>query len=288
MAQNKTFEDVDVNLLHVEPQDLSTLNLGAEEDNNLYRHDGSSSITTESGSTSKAGFYAWNNEQGQFANVGGLDETVAAEWQAEHTFQAGLLVEDDIRSTALGGNAIWDESAGYIRQAVLENDSVSVTAGSGLSGGGSISLGGSTSLSLTNDSVTINAGAGLTGGGSVALGNSTTVDVAEPINARQANVPLSAISDTDDAVGLRKRIPSGKTLKVFEVGVINENGNAPSGLTVEVYDVSNATLVESQSATHAEGSPLASKSGAFTAEFRISNDTGSLQNASAYVLYSME
>jgi hypothetical protein len=61
---------------------------------------------------------------------------------------------------------------------VTEQDSLSITAGSGLSGGGSINVfNGTTSLSLTNDSVTVTAGSNLSGGGTVALGESITLDV---------------------------------------------------------------------------------------------------------------
>lgn len=63
----------------------------------------------------------------------------------------------------------------------LQNSSLSVTAGTGLSGGGSVSLGGSTGLSVVygstlgtavqgNTGVTINPGTGLSGGGSITLG----------------------------------------------------------------------------------------------------------------------
>jgi hypothetical protein len=59
----------------------------------------------------------------------------------------------------------------------LTNSSVTVTAGTGLSGGGSMSLGGSVTLSLTSNSVTVSAGNGLTGGGSVSLGGSVTLSL---------------------------------------------------------------------------------------------------------------
>ncbi len=78
----------------------------------------------------------------------------------------------------------------------LANSSLTVTAGTGLSGGGSVALGGSTTLNvsgltnselsgsagitnanLSNSSVTVTAGTGLSGGGSVALGASTTLNL---------------------------------------------------------------------------------------------------------------
>lgn len=47
-----------------------------------------------------------------------------------------------------GTTTIWDTSAGYIPQDRLQNESVTVTAGTQLSGGGSVSLGGSVTLDV--------------------------------------------------------------------------------------------------------------------------------------------
>lgn len=108
------------------------------------------------------------------------------------------------------------------------------------------------------------------------------------IRTRQAQIPLTEIADTNTAVGLQMQVPSGKTLKVLEVGVQDDTESAPAGLTVEVQDVTNATSLVSQNAKHAEGSPLASKSGAIDVQFRVANSTGGSINASGYVLYTME
>src|SRR5207237_1432983 len=81
-----------------------------------------------------------------------------------------------------------------ITNAELQNSSVTVNAGTGLNGGGLVSLGGSTTLNianagvgtaqladaavtnakLANSSVTVSAGAGLSGGGPIPLGGATT------------------------------------------------------------------------------------------------------------------
>lgn len=72
-----------------------------------------------------------------------------------------------------------------------------VTAGSGLSGGGTsgnvtlnVKTAGVTNAMLQNSSVTVNAGADLTGGGSVPLGGSTT------LNLDTTKVPLLAAANT--------------------------------------------------------------------------------------------
>src|SRR5271154_2541086 len=78
-------------------------------------------------------------------------------------------------------------SAG-VTNTMLANPSLTVAAGAGLSGGGSVSLGGSTTLGIANagvtntmlahPSLTVGAGTGLSGGGSVSLGGSTTLSLA--------------------------------------------------------------------------------------------------------------
>jgi len=114
----------------------------------------------------------------------------------------------------------------------------------------------------------------------------TTTD--DLVRTRQANIPLTEIADTNTAVGLRKQVPSGKTLRILEVGVEDDTGSAPTGLTIEVQDLTNATSIVSQNTRHAEGSPIASKSGAIDVAFRVANSTGGSVNASGYVLYTME
>ena len=93
--------------------------------------------------------------------------------------------------TGNGGSSALGVASGGVTNTMLANPSLTVTAGSGLTGGGSVALGSSTTLSvgsgaitnamLASPSVTVNAGTGLTGGGSVALGNSTTISLSSPV-----------------------------------------------------------------------------------------------------------
>ena len=70
------------------------------------------------------------------------------------------------------------KESGAFHTLVTDEDVITITAGTGLSGGGDVDVfNGSTELSLTNDSVTITAGDNLTGGGDVSLGGSTTLNV---------------------------------------------------------------------------------------------------------------
>lgn len=141
---------------------------------------------------------------------------------------------------------------------------------------------------LAADNVTISTDSFLTGGGTVSLGGSLNVGLDDTARLRQVAIPLTEIQDGNTAIGLQKLIPSGKTIRVVEAGVTDDAENTPSGLTIEVRDVTNAADVFSQSTKHAEGTPLASKSGAIDVQFRVNNGTGSTVNASGYVLYTME
>jgi excisionase family DNA binding protein len=86
----------------------------------------------------------------------------------------------------------------------LQNSALSVTAGAGLTGGGSVALGGSTSLAVAygstantavqgNTGLTVSAGTNLSGGGSVTLGAGGTVTlntVANPTFGTSVTSPL--------------------------------------------------------------------------------------------------
>ncbi len=85
----------------------------------------------------------------------------------------------------LSGTLPIAQLAGKINNSQLANNSLTVTAGSGLTGGGTVALGGATTMGimaggvnnsmLASPSITINTGSGLSGGGPVALGGSITL-----------------------------------------------------------------------------------------------------------------
>ena len=110
---------------------------------------------------------------------------------------------------------------GAITNAKLANSAISVTAGTGLSGGGIASLGGSTSLSVAygstantavqgNTSLTVTAGTNLSGGGAVTLGAGGTVtldtvanptfgtSVTSPLLTNSSNLTVSATGVASD------------------------------------------------------------------------------------------
>jgi len=79
-----------------------------------------------------------------------IDESIAPFWSSRHVFQDGIDTRGVIED---GSTTIWDSANGYVPQARLENDSVTVTAGNALTGGGNTALGGSTSLSVGQSAI---------------------------------------------------------------------------------------------------------------------------------------
>lgn len=159
---------------------------------------------------------------------------------------------------AITGNLITDADSGTVINKMLDNDSVTVTAGTGLSGGGAVALGGT--ITLDNDGVTAAAvsGVGLSisaSTGSVTItSNATDANTASTIVARDASGNFSAGTITASLSGNATNvtgtvaIANGGTGKTTQQAAINAlTGTQSSGKYLR-SDGTNATLSSIQAA----------------------------------------
>lgn len=58
-----------VGSMEIREQDLGSLSPSSSENGEIYRHDGSSSINADGGTTSSSGIYAWDNSASEFKSV---------------------------------------------------------------------------------------------------------------------------------------------------------------------------------------------------------------------------
>ena len=174
--------------------------------------------------------------------------------------------------TIKDGGVSNDQLSGSIANSKLSNSAITVTGGTGLSGGGSVSLGGSTTLNvsgltnselsgsagisnanLANSAVTVSGGTGLSGGGSVSLGGSTTLNVGGLTNSElsgsagitNANLANSAITINGTSVSLGASTQVG--LKQAHFYTNDARGGQTSIVVwdnwVEAYDPDSLTTV---------------------------------------------
>lgn len=85
--------------------------------------------------------------EGDGSNNIRVDEGYDFTFTADVDFDSGFDVSGDITDDG-SSEVIYDSANGWVPESVLENTTIGVSAGDGLSGGGSPSLGGSTTLSV--------------------------------------------------------------------------------------------------------------------------------------------
>ena len=78
-----------------------------------------------------------------------IDVSIEPTWTGQHRFDSGLDTRADIVDDT---RVVWDSANGYVPQASLQNDTVTVSGGNGLSGG-SVSLGSSVTVDIDTDGV---------------------------------------------------------------------------------------------------------------------------------------
>jgi len=95
-----------------------------------------------------------------------------------------------------------------VPNAALLNSAITVGAGTGLTGGGTVALGAAITLSLTNTSLTVSGVSGVTGGGTVALGSSITLGMAGNIANTLAGYNSSGVF-SDVSIGSNLSLSGG-------------------------------------------------------------------------------
>jgi hypothetical protein len=122
---------------------------------------------------------------------------------------------------------IWDTSAGYIPQGRLQNEAITVTAGTQLTGGGSVSLGGSVTVDLDQGS-----GSGLDADtlDSVELANIDWADVA----LAQSDVTLADVGAADTSFDVNGNDIEDGTTTIWDAsaGYIPQNRLQDDSVTV--------------------------------------------------------
>ena len=140
----------------------------------------------------------------------GVHQSLVEQGVGPNLATKGLVVGQglDFFNTGSATDVSIEVTTGGVTNAMLMNSSVMVTAGAGLTGGGTVPLGGTTSLSippggvtnamLADPFLTINTGAGLAGGGSVNLGSSLSLSIppGAVTNGMLANPSLTVAAGT--------------------------------------------------------------------------------------------
>jgi len=143
---------------------------------------------------------------------------------------AAATIDGDL--SAVDGELIWDETNGYIPQGSLSNDALTVTAGDGLKGGGTISLGGSATINIEP--------ADFAGGGVVDDGSD---NIAHADTSTQGNVSAGAgAAITDINVDGYGHV-TGLGTTDFDSRFVLESGDTMSGaLYMSGNDVNSVSV----------------------------------------------
>ena len=173
---------------------------------------------TPSGST--IDIEALTGGSGTVTSVSGVTANGFAFSITNPTINPAITAETTITGILQGnGTAISAVPNGGISNALLANSAITVDAGTGLSGGGSVALGSSITLALTNTSLTVSGVSGVTGGGIVALGGAITLGMADSTANTLAGYNASGVF-SDVAIGNNLSL-SGGTLTATSSGSVS-------------------------------------------------------------------
>ncbi|WP_254535241.1 hypothetical protein [Halomarina litorea] len=134
---------------------------------------------------------------------------------------------------------------------------------------------------LVNSTVTLSAGTWLSGGGAVGLGGSATVDVdrVQAVIDNPDPLPVSRLKDTQ-SVEIAVPVPNGDTITVYRWGAFDAStGSAPTGLSAELVDDSDTVVASAETSdawAHSGVASWTNNTGSFgVAKVRANNETGS-------------
>ena len=146
---------------------------------------------------------------GTVTSVSGVTANGFAFSISNPTINPAITAETTITGILQGnGTAISAVPNGGITNSLLANSAITVDAGTGLTGGGSVALGSSITLALTSSSITVSGVSGITGGGNVTLGSSITLGMADSIANTLAGYNNSGVF-SDVSIGSNLSLVSG-------------------------------------------------------------------------------
>jgi uncharacterized UPF0146 family protein len=115
-------------------------------------------------------------------------------------------------------------------------------------------------------------------------GQVTIDSTAIGVNTEVYPIPLTEIYNGETLQGPRFQVSSTETIDLLQIGVQNNSEQIPTGLRIQVYDLTNDQLLVDSNSKLQTGSPLASVTGTVDLEVRIKNVTGSDQIASGFLV----
>lgn len=138
------------------------------------------------------------------------------------------------------------------------------------------------SAALEANSLTVTAGSDLTGGGSITLGNSATVDFDRAsflVDSPNGHIP-NAVLDNGESAEITVPVPDGETLTVYRWGAYKvSDGTTPTDLDVELKDGSDTVQATANTGNTENTSGVASQtnsSGSLSIfKLAVANDTDS-------------
>lgn len=243
--------------LKIQPQNLADISPSVDDHFRLFSHDGTETITTVSGSQlTNSGFYLWDNTQGAWKP---LKNTVTDTELLDGKGPSDYLLDVEEGGSLLAANVTAIDFTGHLD--VIDEADGTVTIDPTHNHD-------SQYLDINNDSLTITAGSGLTGGGTVALGESVSLDVdftrytdTEAVTAVNSETNLN-VDITGDAATVDGKNASDFVAKSGDsmAGTLDVAGNDLLDGTATLWDSVNQyipqTNLQNDSLTVTAGSGL--------------------------------